>query len=60
MLKHNNIKYKTNNRMSNVIKIIQVGLLLHIMVDILKNHDHFDLRFGQHGVFTVPAGAYHH
>ena len=43
MLKHNNIKYKLNNRMSNVNKIIQVGLLLHIMVVILKNHDHFDL-----------------
>ena len=46
MLKHNNIKYKLNNRMSNVNKVIQVGLLLQIMVVILKNHDHFDLRFG--------------
>ena len=46
MLKHNNIKYILNNRMSNVNKISQVGLLLHIMVVILKNHDHFDLRFG--------------
>ena len=58
MLKHNNIKYKLNNRMSNVNKIIQVGLLLHIMVVILKNHDHFDLRFGQLAVLTVPSGAY--
>ena len=32
--------------MSNVKQIIQVGLLLHIMVVILKNHGHFDLRFG--------------
>ena len=46
MLKHNNIKYKLNNRMSNVNKIIQVGLLLHSMGVISKNHDHFDLRFG--------------
>ena len=46
MLKHNNIKYKLTHRMSNVNIIIQVGLLLHIMVVILKNHDNFDLRFG--------------
>ena len=31
--------------MSNVKQIIQVGLLLHIMVVILKNHGHFDLSF---------------
>ena len=30
-----------NKGMSNVNKIIQVGLLLHKMVVILKNHDHF-------------------
>ena len=39
MVKHNNIKYKLDNRMSNVNKIIQVRLLLHIIVVILKNHD---------------------
>ena len=36
--------------MSNVNKIIQVGLLsdyyIIIMVVILTNHDHFDLRLG--------------
>ena len=46
MSKHNSIKYKLNNRMSNVNKTIQVDLLLHIMMVILKNHDHFYLRFG--------------
>ena len=44
--------------MSNVNKIIQVGLLLHIMVVILKKHGHFYLRFGSHAVLTVPPGAY--
>ena len=39
MVKHNNIKYKLDNRMSNVNKIIQVRLLLRIIVVILKNHD---------------------
>ena len=47
MLKQIIIKLKLNNRMSNVNNIVQVGLLWHIMVVILKNHGHFDLRLAK-------------